>query len=841
MAEASTLKEGRPVPPFPIVAIGASAGGVRALQAFFSALPESVGAAFVVVIHLDPEHDSELAEVISAQAPFPVQQVRDAIRIEPDHVYVIPPNRRLYVSDRELRVAAFDEPRGRRAPIDQFFRSVAEQYGDGFAIILSGAGSDGALGVRAVKEAGGIVLVQDPNEAEYSSMPRSAIHSSNPEFVLPVRDMARQLAELVRAKRQIEYQKPEREEEEFLRRILMLLKVRTGNDFSEYKRSSLMRRLARRMQVVRAETLGTYHTYLREHAEEIQALFDDLLISVTSFFRDAVSYERLEKIAIPAIFDKKTNDEGIRVWIPSCATGEEAYSIAMLLLLEAAKRDVRPDIQVFATDLDARALAVAREGCYPSTIGADVSDDRLRKFFNLEGDEYRIKREVRDIVVFAVHNLLKDPPFSRLDLVSCRNFLIYINRDLQQKVISTFYYALLADGYLFLGSAETTEHPDGLFRAIDRGARIYQSVGRRAGDGALLQRLVPNFRPREVGQTRMPADRGRTSELSQQHSQALTDLAPPSMLVDEMHRVLHLSEKAGQYLSLPAGAPNYDATELVRPELRPELGMALHRAFEQGKSTLSLPIPVQFDGESRNICIQISRVNNADTQPKALVLFIEGGPAEIAIDREGTGEAGANADVRQLQEELAATRGHLKLTRQQYETAVENLRAANEELQSINEEYRSTAEELETSREELQSMNEELQTLNSELRAKLDVASKANNDLENLMAATDFATLFLDSDLRITRFTPSVRELFNISARDEGRKITDFSHQLEYSDFEDDVRAVVLKHEHIQREIHLANKQTLLVRLGPYRTAEGKSAGVVATFLNPEALKALRK
>src|SRR5512146_1665076 len=480
-----------------IVAIGASAGGVYALQSFFDVVPARTGAAFVVVVHLDPQRRSELPQILSARTRMPVVAVEGRVELRADHVYVIAPDRQLHLVDHEIASAPFDEPRGQRSPIDQFFRSVAEHLGDGFAVILSGAGSDGAIGVKAVKEAGGIILVQDPNEAEYSSMPRSAIATGVADFVLPVEDLVRRLTELIEVKKA----GPSTEElafaEELLRRILAHLRVRTGHDFSKYKRSTVLRRIARRMQVVRSENLKEYHDVLRDDPDEAQALLGDLLISVTTFFRDSEAFEALKADVLPQIFAAKDRDEGVRVWVAGCATGEEAYSIGMLLLEEASKHSPRPSIQVFGSDLDARALSVAREGRYAAAIEADVGEERLQRFFTREGGGYRVRQELRDIMLFAPHDLLKDPPFSHLDLISCRNLLIYLERDLQDQVCGTFYYALDPGGFLLLGTSETADNPPGLFELVNRSLRIYQSDAQKGGRPRPLPRLVGHFTARE--------------------------------------------------------------------------------------------------------------------------------------------------------------------------------------------------------------------------------------------------------------------------------------------------------------------------------------------------------
>jgi two-component system CheB/CheR fusion protein len=816
-----------------IVAIGASAGGIHALQSFFTAVPGDTGAAFVVVVHLDPQHRSEMPAIIAARTKMPVVQVGEHTRLHANHVYVIPPDRRLQMIQHQVSAMAFDEPRGQRAPIDLFFRSLAEQLGDGFAVILSGAGSDGAIGVRAVKEAGGIILVQDPSEAEYSSMPRSAIATGVADFILPARDIGRRLVDLIRIKESVPAPDIRNFDEELLRRVLAHLRVRTGHDFSKYKRSTVLRRIARRMQVVHANDLREYYNTMRDRAEEAQALLGDLLISVTTFFRDSEAFEKIAREIIPQLFQDREADDTIRVWVSGCATGEEAYSFAILLLEEASRHPIRPPMQVFGSDLDSRALAAAREGRFPMAIETDVSEERLRRFFTREGEHYRVRQDVRDIVLFAVHDLLKDPPFSHVDLISCRNVLIYLDRELQEQVCSTFHYALNPSGYVFLGASETADNPPGLFRAVDRTSRIYQSTAVPGDKPRLLPRLLGPMRVREqivqVGRAMSP-----TVALGEaaMHRRAIELVAPPSMLIDETHRVIHLSENAGRYM-MPAGGPlSGDAADLVRPELRFELRSALNRVFEQREATLSLPILVRFNGAPHRVHLQVKPVvENADVEPRtAVVMFIEGeavGESLLAVDRQTDNQA-----VRRLTQELELTQTRLRTVREESDAANEELRAANEELQSINEEYRSTSEELETSKEELQSINEELQTVNSELKLKLEAISRAHSDLQNLVAATEIGTLFLDSGLHIKRFTERVTDLFRVTVTDEGRPITDFAHQLEYEDLVKDARAVLADLAPIRREIRSRNGRWYDMRVRPYRTVDDKIDGVVLTFVD---------
>jgi two-component system CheB/CheR fusion protein len=512
-----------------VVGIGASAGGVRALQHLFAALPEKTGAAFVVVVHLDPDMRSEMSSILATRTNMPVLQVENPVPLQPDHVYVIPPDRRLHITNDEIAIAEFDEPRGRRAPIDLFFRSLAEQHGDGCAVILTGAGSDGAVGVRAVKESGGIILVQDPTEAEFPSMPRAAIATGIADFILPVREIAQRLTELVREKSNGAPSDLRGLNPDLLRRILAHVRVRTGHAFSKYKRATILRRIARRMQVTRSDSPDAYYDVLRDNPDEAQALLGDLLISVTSFFRDKEAFQTLEVQVIPQLFHGKLSDRAIRVWVPGCATGEEAYSVAMLLLEQASRQDIRPTIQVFGSDIDAKALAMAREGQYPAAVEADVSEDRLRRFFVKEADHYRVRQELRDLVLFASHSLLKDPPFSRLDLIACRNLLIYLDRDLQEMACNTFHYALNPDGFLMLGTSESADNPSGQFRTFDRKARIYQSSA-APGDLRLLPRLLGSVsvvHEQAAHPMRPPSTSALLNEAAA-HRQALEKFAPPA-------------------------------------------------------------------------------------------------------------------------------------------------------------------------------------------------------------------------------------------------------------------------------------------------------------------------
>jgi two-component system CheB/CheR fusion protein len=827
-----------------VVGIGASAGGVEALQAFFQSVPTDADLAFVVILHLSPEHRSQLPSILSSKTSMPVLQVSDSVPLRANQVYVIPPDRQLRITDGHVDALPFEEPRGHRSPIDHFFRSLALQHGDGFAVVLSGGGSDGASGVKTIKEAGGLVLVQDPSEAAYDSMPRAAITTGAVDLVLPVREIATQLGALARAKRNIQAQihavVPERANRDAgvaVTRILSHLHARTGHDFSRYKRATVLRRLARRMQVHRVEAFGEYLAFLKQNAEEVQALFDELLISVTTFFRDPDSWTALAHRVIPSIFDDWEPSAKIRVWVPGCATGEEAYSLSILLLEEARRRDVWPEVQVFATDLDEGSLATARQARYPIAIENEVSEERLREFFRKEGDGYRMSQEVRDRVMFASHSLLRDPPFSRLDLVTCRNLLIYLDRDLQSQVFAVLRYALKPNGYLFLGASETAEPT--YFHAIDKKHHLYQvrALSRdevpRLSRALLAEPLVPGHAPAD-------GSAGKAVPTEVAHRRLLEELAPPSILVGEDRSALNLSESVGRFLQPSAGPLARDVTALVRPELRDELRSALFRAFDRGESTVSLSVSLTIDGAPRTVVLYVRPKKAPGGERMAVVMFVEG---HGAVERAGDGDAGAVLDpsvhvVRRLEEQLHDMQEGLRSSREESNATTEELRAANEELQSINEEYRSTAEELETSKEELQSINEELETVNNELKEKLDEVSRAHSDLENLMDATDIGTLFLDRELHIARFTPPFAQLFNVTDGDRGRPITDFTHRLLYSGFEADAQKVLAQLEPLEREVRSAEGLHYLMRINPYRTLDDRVDGVVATFIDVTGLKA---
>jgi two-component system, chemotaxis family, CheB/CheR fusion protein len=839
-----------------VVGIGASAGGLKALEEFFGALPGDTGMAFVVITHLHPEHESHMAELLQRHTPMPVIQVNGLVRAEKDHVYVIPPNRRLMMQDSHIDTAEFQEPRGQRAPIDYFFRSLARGHPNSVGIILSGGGTDGAVGVKAIKEEGGLLMVQLPEEAEYDSMPRAAIGTGLADVVLPVRELADKLVNFTKFTPPLptDVEDLTEKQQEMMRRIIANVHARTGHDFSQYKRSTLLRRLQRRMQIHGRHTLEEYLDYLRQNTMEASALFNDILIGVTSFFRDRESWEKVANQVIPQILQNKGTENGgtVRSWIIGCSTGEEAYGLAILLFEAIDRRDVRPQIQIFASDLDENSIRYAREGLYPTAIEADVSLKRLERFFVREGDYYRVRREIRDVVLFTHHSVLRDAPFSRLDLISCRNLLIYLEREIQNTVFDVFHYSLKPGGYLFLGSSESAESIPDLFQTVDKAHRIYRAkpwshqqphiptLPLTVGTPTHAERYAQPHAPRTHSMVEIP-------RLSEQHHRALEAQAPPSVLINEKYAVLHVSETAGRYLIQPTGPITTDLLKLVRPELQMELRAALFRAFDKEQAILTPPVPVRFNGDPHHVILSVKpqiRTTGDQRKPErqALVFFLEDDreddreKASTEASREQD-EARKNTLVMQLETEVRRLREQLQASIEEYESSSEELKASNEELQSINEEYRSATEELETSKEELQSVNEELQTVNYELKSKLDEISRSHSDLENLMSATEIAMLFLDRELLIRHYTPGMRDLFNIMPGDRGRPIKHLTHTLRYGQFLEDAGEVLRTLVPIEREVQGETGGWFLVRMRPYRTIEDRIEGVIFTFVEITRLK----
>jgi PAS domain S-box-containing protein len=823
---------------FLIVGLGASAGGIQALREFFQRVPVDSQIAYVVILHLPPDHDSQLAQVLQTVAHIPVVQVTEKVRLVPNQVYVVSPNQHLLLEQDFIVPSPNLHVEERRAPVDIFFRTLADAHSArAVCVVLSGTGANGSMGLKRVKERGGVVYVQNPREAEFNEMPRNAIATELVDEVLPAaeipgrilayRDSLGTVEISVAAEHRAERQ------QQALREIFTHLRVRTGHDFSNYKQATLLRRIERRINVRSLPDLPSYAAFLQQNPDESQALLKDLLISVTNFFRDRKPFQALEQEVLPAIFHNKKSDSTIRIWVAGCATGEEAYSLAMLVAERTLGVLDAPRVQIFATDIDEAAIVTAREGLYTLNDAADVSPERLLRFFTKEGDNYRILRELREMVLFANHNFLKDPPFSRLDLVTCRNVLIYLNSTAQERVMETFHFALKRAGFLFLGSSESVDGTSDLYATVSREDHIYQ-----AREVTMAHYPVPESVPvlpptQQVSLKLHEAETRQQNRLSlgELHQKLLEQYAPPSLVVNEDYDILHMSEKVGVFLEFSGGEPTKNLLKLIRPELRLELRSALHQAVQLQTAIEARNILWNKNGECQSLTIWVKPVTkDGDTAKGFILILFE--PNEQEPHEEKVVLTSDEPIARQLEEELIQVKAQLRYSAEQYEYQAEELKASNEEFQAVNEELRSAAEELETSKEELQSINEELRTVNQELKVKIDEISITSNNLQNLINSAGVATIFLDRAFCIRLYTPAAQQLFNLIPSDYGRPISDITHRLKYDDLLPDAETVLKKLTQIEREIKTTDHRTLLMRVLPYRTTEDRIQGVVITLFD---------
>lgn len=837
---------------FPVVGIGASAGGVQALQAFFENAPTGMDMAFVIVVHLAVDQPSYAGEILQRTTGMPVRQVTGTVPVEKNHIYVIAPGKILEMSDGCLR-ASDRPPAG--APsyvIDHLFRTLADAHDRrSIGIVLSGSGSDGAAGLSHIKEMGGITLAQSPDDAEHAEMPQHAIATSQVDIVLPVSEMPQRLLELWSNAQRIELQGLEATEtlhdyarpagsepERALADILMHLRVRTGHDFRLYKRATVLRRIERRMQVNAQRDLVGYRDFLRTSTDEANALLADMLIGVTQFFRDRDAFEYLETEVIAPLFARDPGEGQVRVWVAGCATGEEAYSVSLLLARARDTATSSQSIQVFATDIDEAAIAKARTGSYPLSISDDVPPALLQRYFTREGGHYVIAKAVRERILFAAHSLLRDPPFSHLDLISCRNVLIYLERRVQRQILELFHFALRPNGFLFLGTAESADAADDLFAVVDKKRRIYRArvVTHRtkpvAGFPPLFEAAGPDERIVPAPPLRAPVSPAqRNFSYSELHQRALETYSPPSVITDRESNVVHLSDNAGRFLRHVGGELSSNIMTLVLPDLRLDLRTAIFRALQTGTSVEARRVKWVHDAHVSWINMTVrpfhDKVASADF---LLIVFDE---VSGRMTEEEQGEAAAqNPVLAQLEQELQHSREQLATIIEQYETSVEELKASNEELQAINEELRSTSEELESSKEELQSVNEELTTANAEMHARIEDTAKANDDLHNIIASSEIATVFVDKEIRVKRFTPNATAIFNLIDTDLGRSLFHITHSLRYPTLADDVRQSFQSLRLTEREIESEAGRWYLMRLLPYRTADDHIDGAVITLID---------
>jgi two-component system CheB/CheR fusion protein len=869
---------------FPIVGIGASAGGIEALEGFFRGLPDQPGLGFVVIMHLSPERESLLHEVVGRYTDLNVEIAANGTPVEIDRVYVLPADAILGIEHRRLVLRRLEHGRRERKPIDIFFSALAADLGEFSAgVVLSGGDSDGTLGIKAIKERGGLTLAQvaDGFGPQHPDMPDSAISTGLVDFAVPAEAMGRELVEFARSLRLPDDDtalddtavdpaaldpaaldpatldpaapNPSTLDPATLdpgalapatdapslstarTEIYAILRNQVGHDFSGYKTRTFMRRVHRRMQVMQFATIDAYIEHLRQNPPEVGALFRDLLINVTNFFRDAEAFEALATTVIPALFEGRGADDVVRIWVPGCATGEEVFSLGILLREQMDRLDTVPRVQIFATDIDERSLAVARAARYPAPLLDSVSPERRQRFFVADGGTYVVCKEIRDLCIFSPHSVMRDPPFSRMDLISCRNLLIYFGLDVQNQVIPTFHFALRPDGYLFLGGSESISQFEDLFVAVDKKHRIF----RRHADvtpGLRLPLMVGALHPglvTELAQRRTPL--GGAAMRQAVEAQVLDRFAPAHVLINRDGDVVYYSTRTGKYLEAAAGVPTRQILTMARKGLRLDLRALLREVLESGRSAAREGISVEGDdGAVQFVNLTIEPLSKDDGgEPTYLILFHDQGPVLSREEALVRAHAAHDGTALHTERELRDTRERLQSMIEEYETALEELKSSNEELVSVNEELQSTNEELEASKEELVSLNEELHTVNAELSGKVDALDRANSDLQNLFESTDVATVFLDRNLVIRSFTPAMTKVFNILPGDRGRPLTDLATRFALPGFTDDIASVFAGHGPIERRAQQMDSVAhYLIRLAPYHAGDQKVDGVVITFVD---------
>ncbi|NTV95607.1 MAG: PAS domain-containing protein [Thiobacillus sp.] len=831
-----------PAPPgtnFPIVGLGASAGGLEAFEQFFRRMPADSGLAFVLVQHLDPEHASLLTEILQRATTMPVLEALDQVAVAPNHVYVIPPNRDMAIFHGVLQLSVPEAPRGQRMPIDAFLRSLAEDRGDNaIGIILSGTGTDGTLGLRALLGAGGVALVQEPASAKYDGMPVSAIQAGYATYVLAPDQMPETLLAVARhhpAPAWHSDQVADSVPGDGLNRILMLLRTSTGHDFSQYKKSTIGRRIERRMAQHDLTDTEVYARYLKEHPAEVQILFRELLINVTSFFRDPEAYDTLKRDILPQLLADKPADYVVRVWVAGCASGEEAYSIAILLreYMDENQREFK--VQLYATDLDDDAIALARAGIYPPNIAQDVAPERLRRFFIKDEAGYRVKKEIREMAVFAIQNVIKDPPFTRLDLLSCRNLMIYLQPELQNRLLPAFHYSLKPGGVLFLSPSESIGNHTSLFSALSRKWKFY-----RASHSSASTRTVMTS-----GLSWAAASGGKAPEeiVSKTKETNFADLtrrallqsyAPASVVTDSKGTILFVHGETGKYLRPAPGQASLNVVDMAREGLQLELRGALQAAAGQGQALLNRELAIQTDDGLQTVSLSVRPLPDPEAGQDLLLVSFQDVAGTGAPERPARGKRAAGSAtlkrVEELERELAYTKENLHATIEEQQATNEELKSTNEEMQSTNEELQSTNEELETSKEELQSVNEELITVNGELQAKIEQLAGMQNDMKNLLDNINVGTVFLDQHLVIRRFTREAARVYRLVASDVGRPLADIKSDLAGEDLLAEAQSVLDTLAPLEREVRTVDGAWYLARIQPYRTLDNVIDGVVLTF-----------
>jgi two-component system CheB/CheR fusion protein len=829
-------------PIFSVVGIGASAGGLEAIESLLRHLPDKSGLAFVVVQHLDPTHKGMLVELLARATPMKVLQVKDRLKVEPDRIYVIPPNKDLSILHGVLHLLAPAAPRGQRLPIDFFFRSLAADLGpQSIGVLLSGMGSDGTLGLSAIKEKGGAVFVQDPSSAKFDSMPRSAIDAGLADVVAPVEELASKITTfLAHAPRMTSLDQPlASKTESVIDKICVLLRSQTGHDFSQYKRSTVYRRIERRMGLHQIDGIAGYLRYMQESPQETTLLFKELLIGVTSFFRDPEAWDHLREKEIPALLAERPAGGVLRAWVAGCSTGEEAYSLA-IVFKEALAKVRSPKnylLQIFATDLDKDSIERARQGSYPASIASNVSEECLSQFFAKEEHGYRVRQAIRESVVFAIQNIIMDPPFTKLDLLCCRNLLIYLTPELQTKLLPLLHYSLNPGGVLFLGSAETLGPISDLFTPKSSKSRIYRRLD--SAGSAIPIELPASFPVRPHPADPRVAAKASLPNLQTQAERLLLDCyTPAAVLTNQQGDILFISGRTGKYLEPAAGKANWNIHAMAREGLRHELSSTFQKALRDRRGARKIRVRLGHGDAVHTVDVTIEPLHNPRAmQGTVMIVFTD--VAASLVPKPSGKRSKATPAVAHLEEELQHAREELRSAREEMQTSAEELKSSNEELQSTNEELQSTNEELTTSKEEMQSLNEELQTLNHELQAKVEEQSRTNDDMRNLLDSTDIATLFLDETLKVRRFTPRMTKVIKLIPGDVNRPITDLASDLIYPELASDAQAVLQTLIFKETSVKTVDERWFLVRIMPYRTLDNRIDGVVITFADITAAKTL--
>ncbi|PWR73711.1 chemotaxis protein CheB [Methanospirillum lacunae] len=829
---------------FPIVGIGASAGGLEAFEQFLRLVPIDSGAAFVLIPHLDPDHESMLADILGRVTKMPVIEAEDQMLIQPDHVYIIPPNRMMTIHHAMIHLSMPDTVQGQRMKIDLFFRSLAEELGDkAIGIVLSGTGTDGTLGLRAIQGGGGLTFVQDPNEARYNGMPSSAIDSGYATYILPVARMPAQLISgilnlfgAIPASHPAIDEATESNNKGAISRILRIIRTRTGHDFSQYKKSTITRRIARRISVLAIEDILGYARYVEEHPDEVKILFREILINVTSFFRDPEAFEFLKTKVLPDLIRNKNEYESLRVWVPGCATGEEAYSLAIIIreVLEDLEKDCK--VQIYSTDIAEDVIAVARKGFYPPNITADISPERLKKYFIRQETGFQVNKEIREMVIYATQDLIKDPPFTKLDLLSCRNLLIYLESELQSRLIPAFHYALKPGGILFLSSSESIGGFPDLFKQINRKWRIYEASGiKNAGQILMETPFASRDEHPPIPHYEIHSGRPDASMIEQTKRELLLAYAPPSVVTDDIGTILYVHGDTGKFLRPAQGQATLSVIEMAREGLQLDLRTAIFTAKAQQTIVTYKNLQVRTNDGYEAVNLEVRPITRSGALHGNLIISFH--LAEVSqedlIQKQKSDANQINPErVTELEQELLYTKENLQATIEEMQAANEELKSTNEELQSTNEELQSTNEELETSKEEIQSVNEEIMSVNAELQEKIIQLDGIQSDMKNLLSSTGIGTIFLDVNLAIRWFTPETAILYRLVSSDVGRPLSDIKSLILNDNLLEEAAVVLDSLVPKEKEIQTTDNRWFLVRILPYRTLKNVIDGVVLSFID---------